>query len=83
MDAFADLENPPYSVQAAVQNSWLPTYIQQTVRERLTLYEVIRRTKRTSFFARRKKWQPTIATISWFGCLIIVRRPELRHFVLE
>ena len=32
MDAFVDLENPPYSVQATVQNSWLPTYIQQTVR---------------------------------------------------
>ena len=30
MDAFVDLEKPPYSVQAAVQNSWLPTYIQQT-----------------------------------------------------
>ncbi|XP_028407744.1 mitoguardin 1-like [Dendronephthya gigantea] len=30
MDAFVDLENPPYSIKAAVQNSWLPTYIQQT-----------------------------------------------------
>ncbi|CAB4009549.1 mitoguardin-like isoform X2, partial [Paramuricea clavata] len=30
MDAFVDLENPPYSIQAAVQNAWLPTYIQQT-----------------------------------------------------
>lgn len=30
MDAFVDLENPPYAVQATVQNRWLPTYIQQT-----------------------------------------------------
>ena len=31
MDAFTDLENPPYSVQVAVQNSWLPAYVQRTV----------------------------------------------------
>ncbi|XP_046845900.1 mitoguardin-like isoform X2 [Xenia sp. Carnegie-2017] len=33
MDAFTDLENPPYSVQVAVQNSWLPAYVQRTALE--------------------------------------------------
>ena len=32
LDAFTDLENPPYAVTTVTQNRWLSTSIKETVR---------------------------------------------------
>ena len=41
LDAFDDLETPPYSVATAVQNRWLSARIKETVSIRVTLQSFI------------------------------------------